>query len=95
MEVFLRYGGFLILLIWIFLLFLNFKTLSVVRKVSGRSFFSLIFSLRSVKSEQNLPADLQEALARHKGNSIRIFIIWIVSILIFVTGIFILGISTN
>jgi hypothetical protein len=94
MEVYLRFAPYSIFILWIYILFQNFKSLQKVKKASNRSYkwFLNPFSLSGVLEEARNNRELEIAYQNHKRKSRKLFILWGVSLIIFMVISILVGI---
>ncbi|MBL0337162.1 MAG: hypothetical protein IPP73_18070 [Chitinophagaceae bacterium] len=96
MKIYLTYAPISLLLIWLYLVIDSFKSLKHLKKISGKSYFNLMNPLLLLKSfrKANETEEFEEAYQKHKRNSRKHLIIWVVSIAIFIIVTFVVGILT-
>ena len=96
MKIYLTYAPISLFLIWLYLVIDSFKSLKHLKKISGKSYFNLMNPLLLLKSfrKANETEEFEEAYQKHKRNSRKHLIIWVVSIAIFIIVTFVVGVLT-
>jgi len=96
MKEYLTYAPFSIFLVWVYIVIQSFKSFREFKKASGKTYTSLLnpLLLQKLKQETRDHKELQEAYILHKRKSKKLFLIWILCLVIFMIVSFVVGLVT-
>ena len=94
MQKYLTYAPYCIFILWIYILVQHFKSLKKIKETSGKSYISFLnpFSHSEILREKINNTELELAYQNHKKKSRKLFILWVVSILVFMIISIIVGV---
>jgi len=94
MQRYLTFAPLFMFGLWIYIFIQNFKTLREIKRVSGKSYLSLVMTFSVQSFYDRSSPELQNAINNHKRNTKRGFKLWVFSVLAFVIITMIVGIAT-